>query len=401
MKHQGCYTIKNCSLPENRQVAETAKDQKQPEEPKESGPKFRTDHKIRWYRCKIDREVMSELMQRSNLRGFVQVFCQIGLFAITGTLAYIAFLNINETNWVWSVPLLLAALFAHGTQGPFMGLVAVHELCHRTPFKSKALNEFFLRVYSFISWSDFIWFRPSHIKHHQLTVHKDYDGEVVLPADLNFKDWKLWLGILAWNPQVFWNKLKTFAKWSVGCIDGDWYQHILPETKPDLRRQHRSWARIVLLGHTVLAAAFILSGHWFFIVVFTMGTTYCSWLGFLCGTPQHYGMAPDVPDFRLCTRTFTCSFLPAFFYWNMQYHVEHHMFPAVPFYKLPKLREAIEDDLPPARHGLRATWKEILEIHRCRHEDKSYVFVPELPKADGLVAEDTVLEREASLAESA
>ena len=30
-----------------------------------------------------------------------------------------------------------------------------------------------------------------------------------------------------------------------------------------------------------------------------------------------------------------------FFYWNMNYHVEHHMYAAVPYYNLPKLRKAI------------------------------------------------------------
>ena len=40
------------------------------------------------------------------------------------------------------------------------------------------------------------------------------------------------------------------------------------------------------------------------------------------------------------------------------------MFPAVPFFNLPKLRKAIEIDMPPAHHGLWNTWKEMLEIHR-------------------------------------
>lgn len=259
------------------------------------------------------------------------------------------------------------------------------------------MNEVFLRIYSFISWSDYIWFRPSHVKHHQLTVHRDYDGEVVLPSDLNFKNWRFWLGILAWNPQGFWNTLKAYARRARGHIDGDWYQHILPESKPELRRRHCNWARTVLIGHAILAALFVVTGHWFLIVVFTMGTSYCGWLGFLCGTPQHYGLSSNVPDFRLCCRTYTCSFLPAFFYWNMQYHVEHHMYPAVPFYNLPKLRRAIEHNLPPAPHGLWATWKVMLEIHRRRLQDCTYAFVPELTPSEGTRAEDTVLEREASL----
>jgi len=367
----------------------------------DNSTKFRTDAKIKWYRSKVDKQVMSELMVRSNFRGFIHVFCQMGLFFTTGTLAYLAFRNISAVNYYWSVPLLLLALFVHGTGGPFMGLVAVHELVHRTPFKSKSLNEFFLKSYAFFSWSDYIWFRPSHIKHHQLTVHDDYDGEVVLPQTLSLKDWKFWLDVFAWNPQKTWNTLKSFYRWANGRIDGnsdEWYQHVLPEIDKELRCKHRNWARFVLIGHAALAAIFISSGHWFLIVVFTIGTHYCGWLGVLCGTPQHFGMSKNVPDFRLCCRTFTCSWLPAFYYWNMQYHVEHHMFPAVPFFNLPKLRRAIEHDLPPAPNGLLATWREVLAIHRKQMANPDYFFVPDLPQSTGERAEDKLLEKEASLA---
>ena len=364
----------------------------------ETKQKFKTDAKINWYRCKIDKQVLRELMQTSDMHGLRQVLSQFGLFAVTGTLAYMAFLNIDSANWIWSVPLLYVALLVHGTNGPFMGLVAVHELVHKTPFKTKSWNEFFLRAYSFISWSDHIWFRPSHVKHHQLTVHSDYDGEVVLPQTLDFKNWKFWLSLFGWNPQGTWGIIKAHYERAKGDVGGDWNQHILPESNAILRHRHRNWARFVLIGHAALAAIFILTGHWFLIVVFTFGTQYCSWLGFLCGMPQHYGLSPDVDDFRLCCRTYTCSWLPGFYYWNMQYHVEHHMFPAVPFYNLPKLRRVLEEDLPAAPHGLWATWKEILEIHRKTKQDPQYRYVPSLPSTSGEHADDKTIEREASLA---
>ena len=81
------------------------------------------------------------------------------------------------------------------------------------------------------------------------------------------------------------------------------------------------------------------------------------------------------------TRTFTCSWLPAFYYWNMQYHLEHHMYPAVPFYNLPKLRKAIEHDLPPATHGLWATWRDILELRRKCIADPDSRYYPPVPAA--------------------
>ena len=55
------------------------------------------------------------------------------------------------------------------------------------------------------------------------------------------------------------------------------------------------------------------------------------------------------------------------------------MYPAVPFYNLPKLRKAIEQDVPVATHGLIATWRELLQIRQKMRTDPSYRFVPEVP----------------------
>ena len=343
-------------------------------------PAFATDYKINWYRCPIDKAVLGELMQRNDLRGWLQTLAHLGLFFATGVLAYVLYLNIDAGNWPWSVPLLLVALFLHGTIGPFMGLIAIHELQHRTVFKSRALNAFFEKFYAFLSWSDYIWYQESHTIHHQATCHADYDGEVPLPIRFSLRRWRVWLGLLAWDPANTWQRLKTVWRHANGKVVGDWYNHVLPESDTALRRRHRNWARTLLIGHGALALAFILTGHWFLIVVFTIGTHYCGWLGMLCGRPQHYGLNPDIPDFRFNTRTFTCSWLPAFYYWNMQYHLEHHMFPAVPFYNLPKLRKAIEHDLPPATHGLVATWKEMLELRRRCIADPKYRYLPPLPE---------------------
>ena len=359
--------------------------------------RFRTDAKINWYRCKVDKAAMSALMQTSDWHGYRQAVGHIGLWFVTGTLAYLAFARISAANWLWSVPLLLAALFAHGTVGSFLGGTACHELSHKTPFKTKSVNEFFLKLYAFFGWWDHVWYRPSHIKHHQLTVYHDYDGEVVLPLKFNFQSVETWLGLLAWNPHGTWILLKTVFRRATGHMDNDWFEFVLPESNERLRRQHCRWAQVTLLGHAALAAVFIATGHWFLIVVFNLGSQYCGWLSFLCGAPQHFGLSPDVPDHRLSCRTYSCSWLPAFLYWNMQYHVEHHMFPAVPSHNLPKLRKLIEHDLPPAPHGLRALWKHMLEVHRKQTADPNYVYVPPLPKTVGDCANDHELEREASL----
>jgi fatty acid desaturase len=212
---------------------------------------------------------------------------------------------------------------------------------------------------------------------------------------------KFFASQLICNPYGIFCRLRDWVRSARGNdsdwkAKSEWKNKIVPESNPELRREHRNWARIVLFGHLALAALFIATGHWFLIVLFTFGTFYSGWLTMLTATPQHIGLSPNVPDFRLCCRTYTCSWLPAFLYWNMQYHVEHHMFPAVPFYNLPKLRKAIEHDLPQAPHGLWATWMEILPVLKRQNEDPSYVFIPTLPQGSGERVGDTVLELEAS-----
>jgi fatty acid desaturase len=72
------------------------------------------------------------------------------------------------------------------------------------------------------------------------------------------------------------------------------------------------------------------------------------------------------------------------------------MFPAVPFYNLPKLRETIKHDLPPAPHGLWATWQELLPILRRQRAEPGWVYVPPLPQNEGDRATDGTLLSEAA-----
>src|SRR5579863_2611769 len=157
--------------------------------------------KINWYRSPVDRAVMSDLMRKSNGRGLAQVLPQLLLYAATGTLAYLAYLNVHRTNWPWAVPLLALALFVHGTLASFMDGIACHELCHKTPFRTMALNALFLRIYAFLSWFDPVGYRVSHVKHHQVTVHTDHDGEVVLPQGLSWHGAGFILMELTINPK--------------------------------------------------------------------------------------------------------------------------------------------------------------------------------------------------------
>jgi fatty acid desaturase len=55
------------------------------------------------------------------------------------------------------------------------------------------------------------------------------------------------------------------------------------------------------------------------------------------------------------------------------------MFPAVPFYNLPALRATIAHDLPPAPHGLLATWRQIVPVLTRQRDAPQFFFTPEIP----------------------
>ncbi|MCY4094714.1 MAG: hypothetical protein OXG05_06240 [Gammaproteobacteria bacterium] len=70
------------------------------------------------------------------------------------------------------------------------------------------------------------------------------------------------------------------------------------------------------------------------------------------------------------------------------------MNPAVSYYDLPKLRRAIEHDLPTAPHGLRATWQEMLDLRRKFLADPDFTYMPTFPThrhATTIVATDQLL----------
>ena len=65
----------------------------------------------------------------------------------------------------------------------------------------------------------------------------------------------------------------------------------------------------------------------------------------------------------------------------MNYHTEHHMYAAVPCYRLGRLHRLIKHEMPLCTRGLYETWKQIIEIMDRQEVEPDYQFVVELPTA--------------------
>jgi fatty acid desaturase len=116
-------------------------------------------------------------------------------------------------------------------------------------------------------------------------------------------------------------------------------------------------------GHVaVYAAVFALAaatGSILPLMYVGLPSFYGAWFYVLTGLTQHAGLAENVLDHRLNARTVYMNPLARFLYWNMNYHVEHHMFPVVPYYALPQLHEVMKADTPRPYSGFLAAYREI------------------------------------------
>jgi fatty acid desaturase len=63
----------------------------------------------------------------------------------------------------------------------------------------------------------------------------------------------------------------------------------------------------------------------------------------------------------------------------MNYHIEHHMFPTVPYYALPKLHEALKADTPPPYPGVIAAYREIIPALIRQTKEPAWHIVRPLP----------------------
>jgi fatty acid desaturase len=326
--------------------------------------------RVKWFRCKLPREELSKLNQRSDFLGAAQTLGYLGVLVVASGAAIYSWVH-----WPWYLTALL--VFVNGHFWHFL-INGFHELIHDSVFRTRWLNQFFLRIYSFLGWYSHHHFWASHTEHHKYTLHPPDDLEVTLPAFIDPKNWWKYGIVNIRHPH---NQLRGMFRTARGQLDnGEWTQKLFPESEPERRRKLFNWARIVLVGHLLIAGAALAMGWWIVPLVITFPMMFGGWLQSMCNSTQHVGLQDNVPDYRLCCRTIYLNPIFQFLYWHMNYHTEHHMYAGVPCYKLGKLHRLIKNEMPPCTNGLYETWKEILEIQERQKEDPSYVFKVELPE---------------------
>ncbi|MAR66343.1 MAG: stearoyl-CoA 9-desaturase [Crocinitomicaceae bacterium] len=319
-----------------------------------------------WFKIKIDRKILKELSRRSDYEGWKHVVIYFVSLSSLGLLCYSSW-----GTW-WFVPIYLTYCTLWG------GADAIwHECGHRTAFKTRYLNDFFYQIASFMNNFESIRFHWSHSLHHSYTASVDpHDFEV--EGSIFWKPKSLLEFLIIFTPgfgllnlhkslhyEILQHALGVETKVMRECIPKD--------KKASCIRNSRIY---VTLWVAILFFAAIV-GSWLPVMLLLVPKFFAT-LNIVWGITQHIGLKEDVKDHRLSTRSIRLNPIFSFIYWNMEYHVEHHMFPMVPSHKLPELHEIIKDELPKP-NSLLGAYKEILPAIIKQTKDPNYYIPVTLP----------------------
>lgn len=315
----------------------------------------------------LDKKEMKAVARRSDIPGLLYLLQWAVMMVVTGIGVHFAW----GTGWI----ILAMPVYATVLCVPIYSLS--HETAHGTAFKSRWLNETVFYLSAFLYGEEPYHRRYSHTRHHTYTWQVGFDSQMPFDTPMTFYGWlKEVSGIFYVGYYV-----KLLFRHAVGRF-GDNVRVYTPTSElPKLK-----WgARLFLLGYAAIAAL-IFTGHvWplmFYVVPRLVG-----WPVMLLFTLiQHVEMEENNPSILHTTRSFSTNWLGRFLYMNMNFHVEHHLYPQVPWYALPKLNELIKDQLPQPDPGFWQTNREVLLVVIRRSLGKS-TKAPTIRQAPHMITE--------------
>lgn len=315
----------------------------------------------KWYRTKIPRQYLKALMQRRDGPAVRDTLLWLGLLIGFATTAVMLWPS------VWAIPFFLAYGVLYGSAGDSRW----HECGHSTAFKTEWMNEVVYQIGSFMMMRNPMTWRWSHKRHHSdtLIVGRDPEIQAMRPPNL------LRIGLNYFGVMDVIQALKTMVVNTFGILDAGEASFIPGHEQPKVFLAARIWMAIYL---TTLALALYL-GSIVPLLLIGLPRLYGAWHHVLTGLLQHGGLADNTLDHRLNSRTVYINPVSRFIYWNMNYHVEHHMFPLVPYYNLPKLHELLKHDLPAPNASILDGYREIWPVLKRQLRNNEHFLKRKLP----------------------
>ena len=314
-----------------------------------------------WYSCSIPRKRLKELIKRKDGPALRDTAIWFAALITSGILAYLSW-----GTW-WAIP----AFALYGTLYASPADSRWHECGHGTAFRTPWMNDVVYQIAAFMVMRQPTPWRWSHTRHHTDTIIVGRDPEINAPRPPDIR--AILLNIF--NLQFGIRELGRVVWHAFGRLTEEEKDYIPPSEVKKVYLVARIWLSI----YVSVVVWSIAIGSILPLMFIGLPSFYGAWLHLVFNLTQHAGLAEDVLDHRLNTRTVYLNPVFRFIYWNMNYHLEHHMFPMAPYHSLPALHDEIKKDTPPPYSGLWETYKEIVPTLRKQLKDPSYYVVRALP----------------------
>jgi fatty acid desaturase len=269
------------------------------------------------------------LSGRSNRAGAARLAIHLALLGGTGWLVAIA------TGWwllpaMWGFGLVQAALFA-----------PAHETMHNTAFASRRANAVVGWLASCPSLLNAQFYACFHLAHHRHTQIPGQDPELGMAEPSSLAGYVLRVaGIPFW-------RLRLAVVRDAWRGDLTAHPYVSPQAAPRVIRSVRAMSGLMVGGSIVSA------------LLFGWQTPLLFWIGpQLLGQPllrawllaEHTGCTHDRNGLSNTRTTLTWS-VARLLMWNMSFHAEHHLYPSIPFHRLPDAHVAMQARLGVVQPG--------------------------------------------------
>lgn len=275
----------------------------------------------------VDGPRLRALMARSDARGGARLAAHGALLLASGIV-------VSATLGSWW---LLPAVILHGAVLVLL-FCGLHETVHRTAFRSRRINDAVAATLGFLVLVPANHFRAFHMDHHRFTQIPGKDPELAIAKPTTIGAYVLVvLGVPFLRDQVL-----GIAARAAGRVADSF---VSPHARPAIVRE----ARIHVALYAAVAGA-IAAGWTAPLLYWAAPLLLCQPFLRLVLLAEHAG-CPMRADMHVNTRTtFTNPFV-RFVTWNMPCHIEHHLYPGVPFFALPRLRRATSEVLGTTARG--------------------------------------------------
>jgi fatty acid desaturase len=308
-------------------------------------------------------KVLLELMQKSDYEGFKRLFENLAILALTIFAIYKMHMfpfskeNMTPANLAIFIPLYVF----FGFQLQCFAFAGNHELLHGNAFKTRKYNNWVMFAVGVTCFEFGKHERLMHKQHHTYTNNIDKDPELTSffsreeLENANFRGvvYSRYYYLKGFFDVTFYFRCRTMRLLSAAFgkpIDysGTGWSMRTDVYSPENVQDLKNTARLQLLIYLTIFALFGqtkegLQGifYWWIIPVIV---GYAPINYFRNAEHADCEVSKD-PNMLRNTRTVESNAVIRQLLWNTNFHVEHHCYPMVPFFNLPKLHVLMDDNI--------------------------------------------------------